>query len=78
MLIGAFSGVVGSYLTGNVWLGALFAMAMNQSLMNNLILYDYRNPEYRKGCFLDWGKERRHEPGTGGSVYGGRFLRREI
>lgn len=28
MLIGAFSGVVGSYLTGNVWLGALFAMAM--------------------------------------------------
>lgn len=35
-------------------------IAMNQSLMNNLILYDYRNPEYRKGCFLDWGKERRH------------------
>ncbi len=35
-------------------------IAMNQSLMNNLILYDYRNPEYRKGCFLDWGKARRH------------------
>lgn len=28
MLIGAFSGVVGSYLTGNVWLGALFAMVV--------------------------------------------------
>ena len=26
MLIGALMGVIGSYLTGNVWLGALFAM----------------------------------------------------
>lgn len=28
MLIGAFSGVAGSAMTGNVWLGALFAMVM--------------------------------------------------
>lgn len=28
MLIGAFSGVVGSSMTGNVWMGALFAMAV--------------------------------------------------
>lgn len=28
MLIGAFSGVAGSAMTGNVWLGALFAMAV--------------------------------------------------
>ncbi len=28
MLIGAFSGVVGSHLTSNVWLGGLFAMAV--------------------------------------------------
>ena len=35
-------------------------IAMNQSLMNNLILYDYRNPEYRKGFLMDWGRARRH------------------
>lgn len=35
-------------------------IAMNQSLLNNLILYDYRNPAYRRGCFLNWEKERRH------------------
>ncbi len=29
MLIGAFSGMAGSYVTGNVWLGALFAMLMS-------------------------------------------------
>lgn len=33
---------------------------MQQSLMKNLVLYDYSNPEYKKGIFMDWKKEEQH------------------
>lgn len=33
---------------------------MDKSLMKNLVLHDYNNPEYRKGIFIDWKKEEKH------------------
>lgn len=33
---------------------------MGQSLMKNMVLYDYENPKYRKGIFIDWKKEEAH------------------
>jgi len=44
MLIGAFSGVVGSYLTGSVWLGGLFAMAVTGTVG---LVYGYCTITYR-------------------------------
>lgn len=32
---------------------------MHESLEKNLTLYDYRNPEYRKGIFMDWRKAKK-------------------
>lgn len=32
---------------------------MHESLEKNLTLYDYRNPEYRNGIFLDWKKAKK-------------------
>jgi len=36
------------------------AIMMRESLMTNMIIYDYKNPDYKKGPFIDWGKERKH------------------
>lgn len=36
---------------------------MEQSLFKNLILYDYSNPEFKKGIFMDWKKESEHAKG---------------
>lgn len=33
---------------------------MQQSLLRNLILYDYNNPKLKKGCFMNWKKEEEH------------------
>lgn len=33
---------------------------MQQSLLNNLVLYDYHDPQYHKGAFIDWKKEEEH------------------
>ena len=36
---------------------------MQQSLFRNLILYDYNDPKFKKGIFMDWKKESEHAKG---------------
>jgi len=36
------------------------AILMKNSLMENMVMYDYKKPEYKKGPFIDWKKEAAH------------------